>query len=97
MLGLGRRNSSSKRKHCALRTSMTRPRCTARWTQQNTAPWCLFDFTIKEVGSTDVALRHLPSEATGKKLGEEEAQINCFDKSYIRGFGNIRHQDYGKI
>ena len=36
------------------------------------APWCLFDFTTREVGSTNIALGHLPSEATGKGFGEEE-------------------------
>ena len=37
------------------------------------ALWCLFDFTIKEVNNTDIALGHLLLEATGKKLDEEEA------------------------
>ena len=96
VLALGGRDSSSKRKHCALGTSVTRPRCTARWTQQSTAPWCLFDSTTREVGSTDVALGHSPLEATGEGLGEEEAQFNCFDGFCIRGFGDARHQGYGK-
>ena len=96
VLALRGRDSSSKRKHCALKTSMMRPRYTARWTQQNTAPWCLFDSITREVGSTDVALGHLLLEATGKRLGEEEAQLDCFDGSCIRGFGNARYQGYGK-
>ena len=60
------------------------------------APWCLFDFTTKEVSSTDIALGHLPLEATYKKLDEEEAQLNCFDGSCIQGFSNTQHQDYNK-
>ena len=51
---------------------------------------------MREVGSTNVALGHSPSKATGKRLGEKEAQFNCFDGSCFRGFGNIRHQGYGK-
>ena len=96
VLALGGRDSSLKRKHCALGTSVTRPRCTARWTQQSTAPWCLFDSTIREVGSINVALRYSPLEATGEGHGEEEAQFDCFDGSCIWGFGNARHQGYGK-
>ena len=93
---LRRCNSSSKRKHYALGTSVTRPRCIAHWTQQSTALWCLFDSTTREVDSTDIALRHSPLEATGKRFGEEEAQFDCFDGSCIWGFGNAQHQGYGK-
>ena len=96
VLALGGRNSSLKRKHYALRTSVTRPRCTARWTQQSIAPWCLFNSTMREDGSTNVALGHSPSEVTGKRLDEEEAQFDYFNKSCIRGFGNARYQGYGK-
>ena len=63
----------------------------ARLTQQSTASWCLFDFTTKEVGSTNVALKHLSLEVIGKKLGKKEAQFNCFNGSYIRSFSNARH------
>ena len=55
------------------------------------APWYLFDFTIKKVNNTDIALRYLLLEATGKKLDEEEAQFDYFDGSCIWGFGNVRH------
>ena len=68
----------------------------ARWTQQSTALWYLFDSTTREVGSIDVALGHSPSETIGKGLDEEEAQFNCFNRSCIQGFGNVRHQGYGK-
>ena len=51
---------------------------------------------MREVGSTNITLGYLSLEATGKRLGEEEAQFNCFDKSYIRGFSNAQHQGYGK-
>ena len=56
----------------------------------------MFDSITREVGSINIALGHLPLEATGKGLGEEEAQFNCFDGSYIWGFSNIQHQGYGK-
>ena len=94
MLALGRRDSSLKHKHYALETSVTRPRCMARWMQQSTASWCLFDSTTREVSSINVALRHSPLEATSKGLGEKEAEFDCFDESYIWGFGNARHQGY---
>ena len=64
--------------------------------QQSTASWCLFDSTTKEVGSTDVTLGYLPLGATDKGLGEEEALYDCFNGSWIQGFGNARHQGYGK-
>ena len=51
---------------------------------------------MKEVGSINVALKHLLSEATSKRHGEEKAQFDCFDKSYIWDFGNMQHEDYGK-
>ena len=51
---------------------------------------------MRKVDSINIALRHLLLDATGKKLGEEEAQFDCLNKSYICGFGNTRHQDYGK-
>ena len=73
VLALGGRDFSLKYKHCALGTSVIRPRCMARLMQQSMASWCLFDSTIKEVGSTNVALGHSPLEAIGKKLGEERA------------------------
>ena len=64
--------------------------------QQNTALWCLFDSTIREVGNTNITLGHSHLEATGKKLDEKKAQFDYFDKSCIWGFGNARHQSYGK-
>ena len=64
--------------------------------QQSTAPWYLFDSTTKKVGSTNVTLEYSPSEATGKRLGEEEAQFDCFDRYCIRSFGNARHQSYSE-
>ena len=51
---------------------------------------------MREVGSTNVALGYSPLEATGKGLGKEEAQFDCFDESCIRGFNNAWHQGYGK-
>ena len=43
------------------------------------APWYLFDFTTREVGSTNIALEHLP--LTIKRLGEKEVLFDCFDKA----------------
>ena len=96
MLVLGECDLFSKHKHCALDTSVTRLRCTARLTQKSTVPWCLFYSTSREICSTNIALGHSPLEETGKKHDEEEAQFDCFDGSCIRGFGNARHQGYGK-
>ena len=96
VLALGKYDFFSKQKHCALKTSMMRPRYTTYWIKQNTAPWCLFDSTTREIGSTNVVLAHLPLEAIGKELDEEEAQFSCFDGSYIRGFSNAWYQSYGK-
>ena len=39
------------------------------------APWYLFDFTIREVGNTNIVLEHSSLKATGKKLGKEEVQF----------------------
>ena len=64
--------------------------------QQSTASWYLFDFTRRKVGSTNIVLRYLSLEAISKRLDEEEAQFDCFDRSCIQGFGNARHQDYYK-
>ena len=75
-------------KHCALGTFVTRPRCTARWTQRSMAPWCLFDFSTREAGCINVALRHLLLEATYEGLSKKEALLDCWDRSWIRGFGN---------
>ena len=59
--------------------------------QQSIPPWCLFNTIIKEVGNTNIALEHLPLEATSKKLGEKEVQFNYFDGSYIWDFGNAQY------
>ena len=60
------------------------------------ALWYLFDSTTREVGSTNVALGHLPSEATDKEFGKEEALFNCFNGSWIQDFGDAQYQGYGK-
>ena len=75
-------------KHYVLGTSVTRLRCTARWTQQSMAPWCLFDSSTREAGCIHVALGHSPSEAICEGLGKEEALLNCWVGSWIRGFGD---------
>ena len=38
-------------------------------------------------------LGYLSLEVTSKELDEEETQFDCFNKSCIWGFGNIRHQN----
>ena len=96
ILVLERRDSSSKYKHCALETSMTRPRCMAHQIQQTTASWYLFDSTLREIGSTSIVLGHLLLEAIDKRLDEEKTHFDCFDKFYIRNFSDIWHKDYGK-
>ena len=72
---------------------MTKPRCIVHQIQQSIT---LFDTTTREIGSIDVALRYLPLEAIGKRLGKKEAQFDCFDRSYIWGFDNAQYQGYGK-
>ena len=64
--------------------------------QRSTPLWCLFDSTTREVGSTDIILGHSPLEATDKGLGEEEALFDCFNKSWIQDFGDVRYQGYGE-
>lgn len=73
----------AERKHWGFRTSITRPNCMARWTQQRYTPWCLFDSCTKEVYSTDIALGHSILEATSEKLGDEKAVFNFSDGSGI--------------
>ena len=51
--------------------------------------------TTKEVDSTNVALGYLPLEATGEGLNEEEALLDCFDRSWIRNFGNAADSSLG--
>ena len=75
---------------------MTKPRYMVHQIQQSTAPWCLFNSITKEVGSTNIALRYLLLKATSKKLDKKEVYFDCFDRSYIWGFGNIQHQSHGK-
>ena len=75
-------------KQYALETSVTRPRYTARQTQWSTTPWCLFNSSTKKAGCIDIALGHLPLEVTSKRFSEEETLLDCWDKSWIQGFGN---------
>ena len=56
--------------------------------QQSTAPWYLFNFSIKEVNCTDVALGYSLLEATSKGLSKKKALLNCWDGFWIQGFGN---------
>ena len=49
---------------------------------------CLFDASTKEAGCIDVTLGHSPLEATCEGLGKEEALLNSWVGSWIRGFGN---------
>ena len=56
--------------------------------QQSMAFLYLFNSIIREVGSINITLGHLLFEVTSEKLGEKEAQFNCFDGSCIWGFGN---------
>ena len=59
--------------------------------QQNTAFWYLFDSIIREVDSTNVVEGHLLLGPIDKEFDKKETQFDCFDGSYIRGFGNARH------
>ena len=65
--------------------------------QQSMTHLYLFDFITRVVDSTNVALKHLPLKGTSKKLSEEDAIYNCFDRFWIQDFGNAWLQSYGKI
>ena len=56
--------------------------------QWNTTPWCLFNSFTREADCIDVALGHSPSEVTYEKLSKEEILFDCWDRSWIQGFGN---------
>ena len=56
--------------------------------QQSTAPWCLFNSSMRKADCINVALEYLPLEAINEKLSKEEALLNCWDRSWIQGFGN---------
>ena len=56
--------------------------------QQSITPWCLFDSTIREVGSTNIALEHSSLKTTGKRLDEKKVYFDYFDGSYIQDFDN---------
>ena len=60
----------------------------ARWSQRSTALWYLFDSSTRKAGCIDVALGHSLSEATYEGLGKEEVLLDCWDGSWIRGFGD---------
>ena len=44
-------------------------------------PCCQVDSTMREVNSINIALGHLSLKITSKKLGEEKALFDYFDKS----------------
>ena len=69
-------------KYHALGTSVTKPRCTARWIQRSTALWCLFNSSTREADCKDIVLGHSPSEATSEEFSKEEALLNCWDGSW---------------
>ena len=48
---------------------------------------------MREISNIIVALGHLSLEVTGKELGKEEVNFNCFDRFCIQGFDNAWHQD----
>ena len=64
-------------KYHILETSIIKSRYTARWTQQSTAPWCLFNSFIKKASYNDVVLEHLLLEATSEGFSKEETLLNC--------------------
>ena len=43
---------------------------------------------MREAGCIDVALGHSPLEATSEKPSKKKALLNCWDGSWIRGFGD---------
>ena len=81
-------NVTPLHKHYILGTWVARPRCMVRWMQQSTAPWCLFNSSMKTSGCIDVALGYSPLAATSERLNEEEALLNCWNRSWIQDFGD---------
>ena len=75
--------------YCALETSVIRPKYTVYWIHRSTAPWYLFDSSMREVGCIDVVLRYLLLEATSEELSKEEALFDCWNRSWIQGLSNI--------
>ena len=53
------------------------------------APWCLFDSSMREASCINVALGHSLSKATSERLSKKEALLDCWDGSWIQGFGNV--------
>ena len=43
----------------------------------------MFNSIIRDVGNINIAFKYLPSEATGKELGDKKLLFDCFDKSWI--------------
>ena len=41
----------------------------------------LFNYIIREIGSTNITLRYLPLEVTNKRFGKKKALFNYFDGS----------------
>ena len=54
--------------------------------EQCQALWYLFDFSTREVGSTDIVLGHSLLELTNKKFKEKQALFNFSDRSGIWDF-----------
>ena len=52
---------------------------------------------MREVGSTNVALGHLPLEATSNELEKKEILFGFFDKSEIRDFWWCNKQCYVRV
>ena len=59
-------------KYQGLGIFVTRLKCIIDLIQQYLIFWYLFNFSIKEVSSLDVALRYLPLKATGKKFRKKK-------------------------
>ena len=53
--------------------------------------WCLFDFTIREISSTNITLKYSILEVTGKKQNDKEVQFDYFNELCIQGFDNAQY------
>ena len=95
-LVLGEPNSSSKRRWQVLGNLIDKAKdarhakCSKAWLPS------VYLTLLQEKLVAHIALRHLPLEATDKRLGEEKTLFGCFDGFYIWNFGDAWHQGYGK-
>lgn len=61
------------------------------------ARWCLFNFFIKEICSTNNSLGHLLLKAINKKINMKKALLNYFDRFWIYTLDNRIQKLYIRV